>query len=150
MASFNPAKTAAAAQRPAVRPRGHSQTGTRAGRGRPARERKRALSSTHNLPVSPDSLSDGRRRTGDRRSKARWKSPVRGARAMSDKVDEGSERAPWYDGSGAAKTEVDARRGSLGMEFRTAFLKGCGNSGRNVSSNTRPVRSGRESGVGKA
>ena len=72
-----------------------------------------------------------------------------------DKVDEGSERHGMMAPSGAAKTEVDARRGergreSLGMEFRTAFLKGCGNSVRNVSTNTRPVRSGRASGVGKA
>ena len=71
-----------------------------------------------------------------------------------DKVDEGSERHGMMAPSGAAKTEVDARGGrggeSLGMEFRTAFLKGCGNSGRNVSTITRPVRLGRQSGVQKA
>ena len=152
------AREPGAAARP---PRGHSQTGTRAGRGRTGRGREgKSAPLTHNSPVSPDHRqSDGRRRTVDRRSKARWSSPVRGSRAMSDRQGgrgRARERASERHGVMAAAPKSDARGGrgrgreSLGMEFRTAFLKGCGNSGLRESTATRPVRSVRAEGAGKA
>ena len=104
-------------------------------------ERERALRSRTTRPCPPIivRVTDGGR-TVDRRSKARWRveGNVRQTRWMR-----GSERASERHGVMAAAPKSDARGGreSLGMEFRTAFLKGCGNSGLREPTATRPVRS---------
>ena len=79
------------ARRQPGRPRGHSQTGTRAGRERAPRERERERSAHAQLARVPRSLvrvTDGGR-TVDRRSKARW------SRAARPRVEGNVRQTRW-------------------------------------------------------